>query len=260
MPAVAKLSYHRATFELLEREPLLSDGDQQILAEWERTHPYRLPLAVREWFTLQDAVALLGGAPTGSEWAAGLGDVLRGFEALRSSPPTERKLLCFVVICQGVTLYDLELDGSEDPYVVVVDCGQELTEPPRERFSTFLFSQFWPGLPGFRYTLRANDRAFGPMELDYLIENFTEGPRSSCREGETWYRFFNAVGRISVTKPGEATSEGRARWDIMANSEESLYAVAKQVWGCGTVSRSLRGTTKVEKAVLQRLRAEFQPS
>jgi hypothetical protein len=260
VPAIAKLSYHQATFELLARQPVLNKEAQRLLKEWEKDHADRLPLSVREWFTLQDAGTLLGGGP-GGEWVAGVGDLLRGYEALNEPGGSgERKLLCFLDLHQGVTYYDLEIDGSEDPFVVIVDCGREETELPRERFSVFVFSSLWPALPGACCSLVANDRAFGPMELDYLIETFTEGPRTSCPNGDTWYRFFNALGRISVTKQGDATSEGRAAWGVVANSEESLYALAKQVWGCGTLSRSLRGSRKVEKAVVQRLRAEFQTS
>jgi hypothetical protein len=274
MPAVAKLSYHRDTFELLGRQPIVSKSAQRLLKEWEKDHPNWLPASVREWFTLDEAVPLLGEGPS-------VGDLLRQQETI-ATQAAQRKLLCFGCLHQGVTLFHLELDDTDDPFVITIDCGRELTEPPPERFSAFVFSSLWPGLSGDRYSLVANDRAFGPMELDYLLENFTEGPRSGYRNGAewhrtrldrapyhrsqeapasgggVWYRFFNITGRISVTKQGDPAEEGRAAWGIMAASEESLYAVARQVWGCGTLSRSLHGSRKVEKAVVQRLRTEFQ--
>jgi hypothetical protein len=260
MSAIVKLSYHRATLELWGREPVLNKDVQRRLKQWEKGHPNRLPLSVREWLLLRDACPVLFGG-SHNEGVVGLEDFLCAYVALSERARTgERKLLCFYDVHQGVTYYHLEIDGSEDPLVVVLDCGHEDDELPRERFSTFLFSSAWPGLPGGCYSLVANDTAFGPMELDYLIENYREGPRSGVRDGATWYRFFNATGRISVTRQGEATREGRAHWGLMASSEESLYTLAKHVWRCGTLSRRLRGSRKVEKEVVKRLRTEFQSS
>src|SRR5262245_23557950 len=55
----AKLRYHRFTFDLLRREPVVSPAAVETLRKRQRLSPTPFPPAVCEWYFLDGAVKLL---------------------------------------------------------------------------------------------------------------------------------------------------------------------------------------------------------
>jgi hypothetical protein len=143
-------------------------------------------------------------------------------------------------------------------------------------FSVFVFLQTWERFfsssavtRGFR--VRAEEPRFGPMELDYFIDRFAEGPRQISFEGDAErlnpftgkmmklypyrFHFFSRTARVAVSCMGDPTrQEAEAWWAIQANSRKALLEVLRQLWPVGTLSETLTGMTRGGKAALKQLR------
>src|SRR5262245_41452278 len=120
-----QLEYHRATFDLLGREPVRSAGAVRLLNERERAAGFRFPASVREWYSLEGAVGVLatcGNAdhPVGIEQ---LGGPHRNWNRGRWEDYDcvgRDGLLKIMTENQGCCVWCVRLDGGGDPPVVWV--------------------------------------------------------------------------------------------------------------------------------------------
>ena len=52
-------TYHQAPFDLIQKTPRISSQAIKTLDQLERVHTFMLPASVREWYSLEGAVAIL---------------------------------------------------------------------------------------------------------------------------------------------------------------------------------------------------------
>jgi hypothetical protein len=232
MSEPARLRYHGLTFEMLRREPAVSAEAQHQVEAAERTCGRRLPGAVREWYCLDGGSRALCRTLPPLPWVL----MVLGWGGVTPSAEQPNRLL--VGNEWSEVSYLLEVDGSDDPPVVVEAVGgRGRSRPYAASFSAFVFAQAWPG--GGAYTLVAGDAGFGPMELDYLRDHLREGPSVEPAEGWTRFHFFNESGRVGVSHQGDPHEEGPGVWQLCADSAGRLAELGRLVWPCGNVRHAL---------------------
>jgi hypothetical protein len=274
MAQPVRLQYHQLTFDLLGEKPAVSEDALEKIRAWERRRGLQLPASVVEWYSLE--LPPLLAADDVDTWVASsleelLEDLKRQFKG-RHQGKAKRVYLGWM--WGGEIDVEVRLTDAADP---VVGTGASESDLPLEEgpFSTFVFHQAWRRFfaadsvtRGFR--VGASEPRFGPMELDYLIDHFTEGPRKVSFQGRSEMRnpftgemmkvypyefhFFSRTARVWVSCRGDAArQEVETSWEIQADSRKALREVLRQVWPVGTLSQTLTGRTRGGRAVLKQL-------
>jgi hypothetical protein len=177
----------------------------------------------------------------------------------------------FVVSCVAGDDPDellMQVGGPGSNFVVSCVAGDD---PPVvlycEHFSTFVFTAawrhrtaryFWSSQNHWAGGVTARDPAFGPMELDFLKENFAEGlVDGTDPTGPTWY-FFTADAWVRVRRAGDLRGQGTGFWALCATSRERLAELLRLVWPCGGLRDALFCPTPEGSAFLARVRQEIE--
>jgi hypothetical protein len=273
-----------------------------MIEECEHRTGRRLPEAVRQWYLVDGVVALRDDPQlpqdeqdhlwydySNADHPEPLEVVLRQFAGELEEPNRVRVL----VENQSVCSWYVELDGSEDPPVIVDESYDYRPEAPEglevqewvkvaDHFSGFVFDwiagfYFRDYTPLCERTYNPSRRTRPPREkpyldglwlyasqaetvappyLDFLSENFTEDDRKKVADGVTQYQFHNDDGRIRVTTDSYGEEGGVSAWWLHANSEEKLFRLAERVLWCGNLRATLRHWTKAARPVMDRLRAD----
>src|SRR5258708_5336050 len=121
LPRPDRLHFHQATMDLLGQVPAFSDASLALLERQEQRCGLSFPAAVREWYALEGAVALLN-RYSNQDPAVSLERL--GEELAEARPATgERSESNPVIVVQrenqSVCRWGVLLDGSEDPPVLV---------------------------------------------------------------------------------------------------------------------------------------------
>jgi hypothetical protein len=276
-----KLKYHQATFDLLDERPVLSQAALRQIEAWERRHKVSLPASIREWYSLEGAEERLryGDSTTGilqdTPLRKKLQEVAKQFRTREPGSFTGFP----VVPGDEETAYYARLDRAADPRVHSCWYPYEWGSPATGSFSGFVFRWVWDHFTCYRPAARdlslfAVEPTFSPMELDYLIDHFSEGHHQFAFRGRREMRnpftgeirkvyprrfhFFDRTARVRVSCQGNpAREETEARWEIHGNSRDALFQAALRLWPCGTLSETLAAETRRAKAVLKRLRQKF---
>jgi hypothetical protein len=164
-------SFHSATFRLLGIEPQNSLAAISDVERAEQRLGLRLPSSVREWYCNAEAIAILG-RYSNKDWPIPLCDfVLQDWQGHR--------LLPFKYENQGVCVWAIMLDGSDNPPVVVevVSNGAhwDLQAP---NFAAHIFACVWdcafvldqPAL------VQAQNEPLSSETVGALCEHFQERP------------------------------------------------------------------------------------
>jgi hypothetical protein len=154
--------------------------------------------------------------------------------------------------------------GSDDPPVLLVLPEREVVEAA-DTFSSFVFVHVWVGLtlersrytPEDHFILRVQDPSFGPMELDYLRDTFTEGTVLHAGVRATRFHFHQDNIWIEVALPGEGSSLP-AELRIAAGSLDELVEAVRRLWPCCRALQTDRSWTasKPGQLVWRRLSPE----
>ncbi len=271
---IVRLNYHQLTFDLLAATPVLSKAAVKKIRAWERRRRLRLPSSVAEWYSLQSPPL----PPTDDECAwfpASLEELLKNLNRQFRGRDRRKTKYVYVGILWQESGVQVPLDGAADP-VVGMDEGSYVLRD-EGTFSVFVFHQTWDRFfavnsrtRGFR--VEAEEPRFGPMELDYLIERYSEGPRQVCCEGKSElpdpfhpleimkvypdrFYFYSRMARVGVQCQADPTRyEGEAKWAIQAGSRKALLEVLRRLWRVGTLSETLTGKSRGGKMVLKQLR------
>jgi hypothetical protein len=275
-----KLRYHQATFDLLGERPMLSEQALRRIKAWEQYHKIVLPASIREWYSLEGAEDRLryGDSTTGilqdTPLRKKLQEVAKQF---RTREPGSFKGFPVVPGEEDMAFY-ARLGRAADPLVHIVWYPDEWGVADGS-FSVFVFRWVWDHFACHRPAARdlslvAVEPAFSAMELDSLIDHFTEGPRQFAFRGRREMRnpftgeimklyphrfhFFDRTARVRVSCQGNpARAETEARWEIHGSSRDGLFQAAVRLWPCGTLSETLAAETRRAKSVLKRLRQKL---
>jgi hypothetical protein len=233
--------YHQATLQLLDETPLISSASLDALHHLEQARQLILPAAVKAWYALEQAPALLSRYPPVGvvRSAQQLGDLENYWSdgVSHSIDLLQQGRLLMMTEEQNNCVWAIELNGEDDPPVVV---SEELNPSATwhlcaETFLAFVYTCVWDSL-----VIKPEDQLFGckefvlPTELAFLHERFQEGLRTSAFPGVVDYRFFSGHQRILIQEAGR-----QASWYFAAETDAALKQLVEQVLQCETLMRDL---------------------
>ncbi len=252
MGTPASLKYHRAAFELLGREPVVSEEAVRLIEKAERHCGRRLAASVREWYSLRDAVALL---PRHYH--------PRPLESVLNNFLSEGRIA--LGFDGGDSEWFVKPDGSDDPPVVVdewfgdPDDGEH---PFADRFSVFLFSWVWEAVTNEAqrsptgFAVQALNTGFGPMELDFLKEHFQEAEAPRWEGAQCRY-FFTAGQRVMAYQHSPRLGIFVTSWYLTADSAAHLACLLRRLWPCLARVKDVRSQSPPAREVLEQVRRDL---
>ncbi len=131
-----QLRYHQEVFNFLNSKPTISSSALQVIEKRETACGITFPLAVKEWYSIEGAIKL---------FEENTEHYLTPLEELGNSEEIFHGYLTVAVENQGVVVWSVRLDGSDDPPVIDIPYGDEdLSKVDwdfiSEKFSTFIFN------------------------------------------------------------------------------------------------------------------------
>jgi hypothetical protein len=236
MPPSTPLAYHQTTFDLIQKQPQFNATAPLLIAQCEQVYGLTFPAAVREWYSLTEATTILATYSNqdgpfdlqeihqySQHWQGSLGQRAATY-------PT----LPFLMENQGVFICAIHLDGSDDPPVKVWD-DDEHWKLWSDHFSDFVCGWVWDHLYWTKKcVLRADNDALSTSDLVFLHTAFME--ISLPYPSTTIYHFRKQDQFLHIWK----RSDGATDWWLRASTQESLLDLARRVWQCGTLARTLR--------------------
>jgi hypothetical protein len=250
MDQPVKLKYHQATFDLLDERPLLSKPALRRINGWERYHKVSLPASIREWYSLEGAEDRLryGDPATRILQDDPLRKKLREVaKQFRTREPGSFKGFPVVPGEEDMAFY-ARLGRAADPLVHIVWYPDKwgVTEGS---FSVFVFCWVWDNFACHRPAARnlslvAVEPTFSAMELDFLIDHFTEGPRQVTFRGRRKLRKRRQEGPEAVESlfaPVASAPLPRKTCPPFPDSEPMVYA---KPFGLSVLTPSVPPTTK----------------
>lgn len=239
-------SFHSATFGILGSEPPLSPAAQAEVEQAERRLGFALPASVREWYCYEGAINILA-THSNKDSPIALGEfVVQQWQT--------RRLLPFQLENQGVCVWAILLNGSEDPPVYVdVDSDGRQWQMHAPTFSAYVGTCVWdyacvlhrPAL------VAAQNKPLSPAALNELRARYSEQPVTFGSPGSAQYRFAGDDRAILIW-----ISEGQADWFIGALDAKTLETALRSVWRIDDVGESLYDCSEIGKAVLDKIRGE----
>jgi hypothetical protein len=239
-------SFHAATFELLGTPPRVSTAAFSELERTEQRLGARLPPAVREWYAYDGALSILATHSNDDPPIPVQEFSLRESSAGRLIPIRREN--------QGVCIWAVLLDGSDDPPVLVdVDTDGAVWQRLTESFSTYVYTCVWD----YRVVLRrpalvqAQNRPLSPQALQTLQGLFEGGPRTSGWPGSAQYRFGGDRHGVLIW----ADESQQADWFVGAVDASSLESALRLVWDLDGVGGEFYACSEIAEIVLPKLRA-----
>ncbi len=237
--------FHSATFRLLGLEPRVSSAAVAEIEGVERRLGFRLPPSVREWYCYENAVGILA-RYSNDDWPIRL----REFAI---SEWGEHRLIRFKNENQGVCVWAVMLDGSDDPPVVVdVDSNGAQWNMQAPTFSAYVYSCVWD------YTLVLGQPALvqaqnGPLSsegAERLRSQFTEQSPTFGWPGSAQHRFVGKDHAVLIW-----AGEGQADWFVGAADARALESALRSVWNIDAVGPSFYDCSEIGRAVLEKIRS-----
>jgi hypothetical protein len=218
-----------------------------------------LPASFAEWYGMRDGVELLKRNSNCDE-PLGVEDLGKRFKwrGLVAEDWLAQGLLIFMFENQSVCVWALQLDGGDDPPVLVardpelewVECAQS--------FSTFVACQVWDHAEvlgtaegSTRLLVQAQDIPLQSEDLAFLRRTSVEKPATHGWPADNQYRFERGNARVLIWD-----GKDQADWWIAAPDVEDLALVVEDLWDCGGLRTTLWCTDERCQAVLEGIRAD----
>ncbi len=239
-------SFHTSTFRILGTQPRLSPAAASEVERAEERLGFRLPASVREWYGYDNAIGIL-------------------VEHSNQDPPIpidkfvvsqwkSRRLLPFRIENQGVCVWSIMLDGSDDPPVYVdVDSNGTEWRMQAPTFSDYVYACVWDyevvlGQPGLA---QAQNEPVSAEAIIDLEKAFVPQSKTYGWPGSTQYRFAGKNHAILIW-----SAEKQADWFVGARDEGSLESALRIVWKLDGVGNSFYDCSDIATRVLARVRSE----
>jgi hypothetical protein len=216
------LRYHQRTFNLAGIIPELDPAAEAQLTTLETQLGEKLPASVREWYSLKN----------GADLIVGNQDHVQTIAELRLANLHEQRdnwgdtwlympddMLLIIVENQGVCLWTVQLNGSDDPPVYSrVNEDNQTWQLCDVTFSQFVFNRLWDWLH-WEQMLWHTAPPLAHNTLRLLREHFFKHP-SSCVFTDTYvYRFQRETQCIQIRVNLEL---GNSLWRLRADSNANL--------------------------------------
>lgn len=233
----------------------VSPSAAKALAEVEERIWRGLPASVREWYEQEDACQLLldysnGDPPLEIER---FGEALRDTHGGGPHDLLARGLLPFRFENQGVCVWAVHLNGSDDPPVVIdYDTQFKIWKPCAASFSEHVYTWVWDWSLVLQRDLliQAQHDPLSPEAMSFLKMHFAAGPVTAGWPADNQYRFSRGDQRILIS-----ASDGWANWHLAADSDDSLAELAAAVGACDDVTKAFWSHSEAGELVLKRLRS-----
>ena len=249
---MSEAKYHGAALALLPKPPKFSESAAEVVQERENQLGICFPESVREWYSLEDAVAILGTYSNDDRPVeiSRLGD---SFESWFGRGPRDflsENLLVFMHENQGVCNWAIKLTGDPDPPVVNEETSapNAIWLPCADSFSTFIWCQIWDRVGPESVGVFAQDRELSPKDLSFLKSSFHQLPTTKAWPGRSNYRFENDDGKIIIW---DGEDRGMADWFIYARTTPGLKRLLEKIWHCGRLAESLYGDGEGERVLTE---------
>jgi hypothetical protein len=233
------MSYHDATFRLLGKNTDISAAAKLMFNESEHRLGIKMPMSLREWYERESAIVVLA-------------------DCSNQDPPIEvsrfkivawhgKRLMPIRNENQGVCTWAVEIDGGENPAVLVeVDSNGTHWDVLANSFSEYVFSCVWdyklvhmqPAL------VQAQNIKLSGAAIDLLSREFVPVLSTRCWPGSAQYRFQGSGCGVLIWDSPE-----QADWFVGARDAESLRValetignidlVSKQFYDCSTIGREV---------------------
>lgn len=253
------LRFHERAVNLLPKRPGLDPSRAEALARREQDLGIKLPASVREWYSLEDSVNLWG-RYTNDDYPAPIDELGELVDWVKPPRDLVREgLLLIARENQGVASWAVRLDGTEDPAVVVeVDSWPDPNWIPcADKFSTFLFCQFWDYCEG-PCDLRSN------LLLARVSEDLTDDTLSSLRRGfeelpstfgwpsGTSLRFQGHGGRMLIWR-----DKRESDWHLVGRTELELRSLLRKLRDSGIPNHAPYTYDQATEPILHKIAEEL---
>ena len=250
----AMTQYHSATFRVLKTEPQVSPAAVADVESAERRLGFRLPTSVYEWYCLENAIDILA----------------RHSNDDRPIPPGDfavvewqaNKLIPVKIENQGVCVWAVMLDGSDDPPVLVdVDSHGAQWNMQAPTFSAYVYACVWDYVFVLRQPalVQAQNEQLSSEASNRLRDLFTEQPPTFSWPGSTQRRFAGKDNAVLIWDGGGQDvwpGGGQADWFVGAANATSLESALRAVWEIDNVGRSFYDCDEIGRSVLRQIRGE----
>ncbi len=233
------LHYHAKSSELLGIVPVESAGAIQELQRVEQRIGRELPASVKQWYSQENACQLLleySNADPPLEISE-LGGPLHDTSGGGPHDLLSRNLLVFRYENQGVCIWAVQLDGSDDP-AVLVDVDSQFKRWTRcaDTFSEHVYSWIWDYALVLKQDrlVQAQNTPLSDQALKFLRSHFKTELMTRGWPANIQHRFYRSDQRILIW-----AGEDQADWWLTAGDNGSLIDLVRQIWDWDDVGKSL---------------------
>lgn len=237
--------YHERSYRLLGTTSVDDAASAQRLVEIQTRWGVSVPPSVAEWYRRGDAISILRKHSNG--------DPPIDVSAFETITWQSRLLLPIRHENQGVCTWAIDLDGSDDPPVLVdVDTDGEQWNPFADTFSEFVYSGIWdyvrvflqPALAQAQNPPLSSD-AVAVLQRTHVQEISTHG-----WPGGMQYRFEASNDAILIW-----STTDQADWFAAASTANALKDLLQSIWTLDDVGRAFYACSDEGQAALKQIGA-----
>lgn len=232
-------SLHTKTYRLLGTTPHESQSAIDQLKDAEKRLGMKLPRSVCDWYSDRDALSVLA-SHSNDDPPIPINEFT--LEQWDSSD-----LLPFRHENQGVCVWSILLDGSDDPpvYVNLDDNGWNKLATT---FSGYVYSCVWDYAVVFAKPalVQAQNDPLTDHAISKLTADFSEHIQTYAWPGSKQFRFSRDRQAILIW-----SAENQADWFVAADDADALRSALQTVWQFDAVGQSFYDCSEIGKTVLQ---------